>query len=97
MYTGSLLGFKHSKNTILKLKSCEKEDFTAIVINILNNHNYKEYNYICKVAKALNIPKIALRRYSNTSKILRSISYKYHKSKIEKNVSFNKLKQRWKI
>jgi hypothetical protein len=76
---GSLLGFKHSEKTKLKLKNRNnKTGHRTILINKKNNH-IKEYSSIRAAAKDLNISHTTLLRYINGNKLLKDAYFLFRK------------------
>jgi hypothetical protein len=70
---GSMLGFRHSPETLLKLKN--RISVTAhltIVINIKDN-SQKKYSSIRSAARDIGISPTTLLRYSNNNKLLNNI------------------------
>jgi hypothetical protein len=72
---GSMLGFKHSKKTLLKFKNRDTGiGHQTYIINEENN-NTKPYNSIRSAAKSIGVSHTTLRRYSNKNKLLNSLYY----------------------
>lgn len=70
---GSMLGFRHSPETLLKLKN--RISVTAhltIVINIKDN-SQKKYSSVRSAARDIGISPTTLLRYSNNNKLLNNI------------------------
>lgn len=70
---GSMLGFKHSKETLLKFKNRDSSNSCKIIIINLKNNKVNEYNSIRGAAKSLGTSHTTLLRYMKGGKIFEGI------------------------
>ncbi len=72
---GSMLGFKHSRETLLKLKNRDSATgYTTIIINKVNNKK-KIYNSLRAAGKSICVSHTTLRRYINKNKLLNNLYF----------------------
>jgi hypothetical protein len=70
-----MLGFKHSRETLLKLKNRDSATgYTTIIINKVNNKK-KIYNSLRAAGKSICVSHTTLRRYINKNKLLNNLYF----------------------